>query len=189
MPAPRTTSRAPGVAAAVLAVVALIAVGTALVVLTGTTRGEGERGGTDAGFALDPISDDPVSVATVVMAGTYTWQPSVQDSAWDALNAQSAFLTGPIATAAATTPDPAPRPISEWAGWAHSDDTITAAVEPSGETVVDGDSATVPVTISQTVLHRSRESTPFTAYTADVTLRRVDESWLVANYRILSSTL
>ncbi|MFC7962396.1 hypothetical protein [Rhodococcoides kroppenstedtii] len=192
MPASRTTSRAPGVAGAVLAavaVVALIAVGTALVLLTGTTSSEDERGGTDAGFAIDPISDDPTSVATVVMAGIYTWQPSVQDSTWDALNTQSAFLTGPIATAAAAPPTPAPRPISEWAGWARSDDTVTAAVDASGEPVVDGDSATVPVTISQTVLHRSRESTPFTTYTADVTLRRVGDSWTVANYRILSSTL
>ncbi|MFC7959128.1 hypothetical protein [Rhodococcoides kroppenstedtii] len=192
MPASRTTSRAPGVAGAVLAavaVVALVAVGTALVVLTGTTRGEGERGGTDAGFALDPIADDPTSVATVVMAGIYTWQPSVQDSTWDALHAQRAFLTGPIATAAATSPTPAPRPISEWAGWARSDDTVTAAVDASGETVVDGDTATVPVTITQMVLHRSRESTPFTTYTADVTLHRVDDYWRVMNYRILSSTL
>ncbi|MGW5268281.1 hypothetical protein ACWEQ4_06485 [Rhodococcus sp. NPDC003994] len=191
MPASRTTSRTPGAAGAVLAavaVVALIAVGTALVVLTGTTSSE-DKGGTDAGFALDPISDDPTSVATVVMAGIYTWQPSVQGSTWDALHAQSAFLTGPMATAAATPPTPAPRPISEWAGWARSDDTVTAAVEASGEAVVDGDSATVPVTISQTVLHRSRESTPFTTYTADVTLHRVDGSWTVANYRILSSTL
>lgn len=192
MPASRTTSRTSGVAGAVLAavaVVALLAVGTALVVLTGTTRGEGERGGTDAGFAIDPISDDPTAVATVVMAGIYTWQPSVQDSTWDALHAQRAFLTGPMATAAATPPDPAPRPIGEWAGWARSDDTVTAAVGASGEAVVEGDTATVPVTISQTVLHRSRESTPFTTYTADVTLRRVDDSWKVANYRILSSTL
>lgn len=192
MPASRTTSRTPGVAGAVLAaiaVVALIAVGTALVVLTGNTSSEGERGGTDAGFALDPISDDPTSVATVVMAGIYTWQPSVQDSTWDALNTQRAHLTGPIATAAATPPTPAPRPMSEWAGWARSDDTVTAAVDASGETVVDGDTASVPVTIAQTVLHRSRESTPFTTYTADVTLTRVEESWKVANYRILSSTL
>ena len=141
MPASRTTSRTSGVAAAVLAavaVVALIAVGTALVVLTGTPRGQDERGGTDAGFALDPISDDPTSVATVVMAGIYTWQPSVQGSTWDALHAQRAFLTGPMATAAATPPDPAPRPISEWAGWARSDDTVAAAVDASGETVVDG---------------------------------------------------
>lgn len=192
MPASRTTSRTSGVAAAVLAavaVVALIAVGTALVVLTCTTSSEGERGGTDAGFALDPISDDPTSVATVVMAGIYTWQPSVQDSTWDALNAQRAFLTGPMATAAAAPPTPAPRPIGEWAGWARSDDTVTAAVDASGEPVVDGDSATVPVTITQTVLHRSRESTPFTTYTADVTLHWVDDWWTVANYRILSSTL
>ena len=190
MPASRTTSRTSGVAGAVLAavaVVALIAVGTALVVLTGTTSSE-DKGGTDAGFALDPVSDDPTSVATVVMAGIYTWQPSVQESTWDALNSQRAFLTGPMATAAAAPPTPAPRPISEWAGWARSDDTVTAAVDASGEAVVDGDSATVPVTISQTVLHRSRESTPFTTYTADVTLRRVGESWTVANYRILSST-
>ena len=191
MPASRTASRTSGVAAAVLAavaVVALIAVGTALVLLTGTTSSE-DKGGTDAGFALDPISDDPTSVATVVMAGIYTWQPSVQDSTWDALHSQSAFLTGPIATAAAAPPTPAPRPIGEWAGWARSDDTVTAAVDASGEAVVEGDVATVPVTITQTVLHRSRESTPFTTYTADVTLHRVDGSWKVANYRILSSTL
>ncbi|CAB4890063.1 hypothetical protein R4172_17865 [Rhodococcus kroppenstedtii] len=192
MPASRTTSRTPSVAGAVLAavaVVALIAVGTALVVLTVNTRSQDERSGTDAGFAIDPISDDPTAVATVVMAGIYTWQPSVQNSTWDALHAQRAFLTGPIATAAAAPPTPAPRPIGEWAGWARSDDTVTAAVEASGEAVVDDDTATVPVTISQTVLHRSRESTPFTTYTADVTLHRVGDSWTVANYRILSSTL
>ncbi len=191
MPASRTTPRTPGVAGAILAavaVVALIAVGTAFVVPTGNTTSE-DKGGTDADFAINPITDDPTSVATVVMAGIYTWQPSVQDSTRDALHSQRAFLTGPMATAAAAPPTPAPRPISEWAGWAASDDTVTAAVDASGETVVDGDTATVPVTISQTVLHRSRESTPFTTYTADVTLRRVDDSWTVANYRILSSTL
>ena len=173
---------------AALAVVLVVAVGTVVALWgTGVSDDTPAVGGTDAGFAIDPVGTDPVDVATVVMAGVFTWQPAVQDSTWDALHTQAGHLTGPMATAAAQEPSPAPKPISEWAAWARSGDTLTAVVRPDGDTTVDGDTATVPITIAQTVQHRSGQATPYTTYTATVTLNDTAGEWKVSDYRITSS--
>ncbi|MBY6708085.1 hypothetical protein HQ308_14865 [Rhodococcus sp. BP-241] len=175
---------------AALAVVLIVAVGTAVALwVTGDADDTPADGGTDAGFTIDPVGTDPVDVATVVMAGVFTWQPAVQDSTWDALHTQTGHLTGPIATAAAQPPSPAPKPISEWAAWARSGDTLTAVVRPDGDTAVDGDTATVPITIAQTVQHQSGQATPYTTYTATITLTDDAGEWKVSNYRITSSSL
>lgn len=144
--------------------------------------------GTDAGIAIDPSATDPAGVATSVMSGVYTWQPAVQDSPWEALQEQRDNLTGPMVTAAATPPDPAPQPMSEWSAWARSSDIVTAVTTLDGEPSTETDKATVPVIISQTVQHASGEITPYTAYTASVDLQRTDEGWKVANYRLNNVT-
>ena len=146
-----------------------------------------EQPGTDAGYAISPIGTEPADVAAAVMAGIYTWQPAVQDSSWEALHNQQGQLTGAMATAAAQPPTPAPRPLPEWAAWARSRDTITAVVQPDGDPVVDGDTATVPITIKQTVQHTDGDITPYTAYTARVTLETDSGAWKVANYRLQNS--
>ncbi|WP_328813512.1 hypothetical protein [Rhodococcus sp. NBC_00297] len=175
---------------AALAVVLIVAVGTAAALwVTGDRDDTPAAGGTDAGFTIDPVGTDPVDVATVVMAGVFTWQPAVQDSTWDALHTQAGHLTGPMATAAAQAPSPAPKPISEWAAWGRSGDTLTAVVRPDGDTAVDGDTATVPVTIAQTVQHQSGQATPYTTYTATITLNDAAGEWKVSDYRITSSSL
>ncbi|MGN7135162.1 hypothetical protein ACTHQY_17990 [Rhodococcoides corynebacterioides] len=176
---------------AALAVVLIVAVGTAVALwVTGDSDDTPAAGGTDAGFTIDPVGTDPIDVATVVMAGVFTWQPAVQDSTWDALHTQAGQLTGPMATAAAQAPSPAPKPISEWAAWARSGDTLTAVVRADGDTTVDGDTATVPVTIAQTVQHQSGQATPYTTYTSTVTLKDDAEGeWKVSDYRITSSSL
>lgn len=175
---------------AALAVVLVVAVGTGVALwVTGDSDDTPTSGGTDAGFTIDPVGTDPIGVATVVMAGVFTWQPAVQDSTWDALHTQAGHLTGPMATAAAQAPSPAPKPISEWAAWARNGDTLTAVVRADGDTAVDGDTATVPVTIAQTVQHQSGQATPYTTYTATVTLDGVAGEWKVNNYRIDSTTL
>ncbi|SFA61641.1 hypothetical protein SAMN05444374_11858 [Rhodococcoides kroppenstedtii] len=123
------------------------------------------------GFTTDPVGTDPIDVATVFMADVFTRQPAVQDSTWNALHTQAGHLTGPMATAAAQAPSPAPKPISEWAAGARSGDTLTAMVRADGDTTVNGDTATVPVTFAQTVQHQSGQATPYTTYTATITLQ------------------
>lgn len=153
--------------------------------------------GTDAGIAIDPSATDPAGVATAVMSGVYTWQPAVQDSPWEALHAQRDHLTGSMATAAATPPDPAPQPIPEWSAWARSGDIVTALAKPDTSiyangtaTEMDGDNqATVAVTIDRVVQHNSGEITPFTGYTGAVDLERTDDGWKVSNYRLVSAGL
>lgn len=147
-----------------------------------------EQPGTDAGYSIAPIGTEPADVAVAVMSGVYTWQPAVQDSSWDALHSQHDHLTGPMATAAVQPPSPAPQPLPEWSAWARSGDTITAVVRPDGDTLIDGDTATVPVTISQTVQHTDGEITPYTTYTATITLESRGDIWRVANYTIENSS-
>ncbi len=187
-----TYDRRPSIAVvlAAVGVVLIVIVGTVVALwVTNTGDDAPTAGGTDAGFVIDPVGTDPVDVATVVMAGVFTWQPAVQDSTWDALHTQTDHLTGPMATAAAQPPSPAPKPITEWAAWARSSDTLTAVVRPDGDTTVDGDTATVPVTIAQTVQHQSGQATPYTTYTATITLNDVAAEWRVSDYRITSSSL
>lgn len=178
-------TRPGAVIAAVLVVAAVIGVIGGAVWLLGGDDGAAEHTGTDAGFGIDPIGGDPTLSAVAVMAGIYTWQPSVQDSPWDALHAQRDHLSGVMATAAATPPDPAPTPLPEWSAWARSGDTLSAVVRPDGEARVEGAAATVPVTIAQTVQHTSGDATPYTTYTAEVTLTDTVGVWTVSNYRLL----
>ncbi|MBY6537661.1 hypothetical protein HQ325_03150 [Rhodococcus sp. BP-349] len=171
---------------AALAVVLIVAVGTAVALwVTGDSDDTPTAGGTDAGFTIDPVGTDPIDVATVVMAGVFTWQPAVQDSTWNALHTQAGHLTGPMATAAAQAPSQAPKPISDWAAWACSGDTLTAVVRTDGDTTVDGDTATVPVTIAQTVQHQSGQATPYSTYTARVILNDITGEWKVSNYLVV----
>lgn len=164
-----------------LVVAATIAV---LVVLIFGDTDRPEQPGTDAGYSISPIGTEPADVAVAVMSGVFTWQPAVQNSSWDALHSQQDRLIDAMATAAAQPPTPAPQPFPEWTAWARSGDTITAVVQPNGDTVIDGDTATVPITIAQTVQHNDGSATPYTRFTATVTLESQDEVWLVANYNL-----
>ena len=151
--------------------------------------------GTDAGIAIDPSATDPADVATAVMSGVYTWQPAVQDSPWTALHAQRDNLTGSMASAAATPPEPAPQPIPEWSAWGRSGDIVTALAKPDTNiytggtaTEMDGDDrATVAVTIDRVVQHSSGEITPLTGYAGAVDVERTDDGWKVSNYRLTAA--
>lgn len=75
--------------------------------------------------------------------------------------------------------------MPEWLAWSRSVDTVTAVVRPNGDPTTEGDTATVPVKISQTVQHSDGDTTPTTAHTATVALERHSETWLVANYKLV----
>ena len=187
-------SRRAGIVFASLGLVGVVAI-AALIVFVFRGSDTPPPPGTDAGIAIDPSATDPVGVATSVMSGGFTWQPAVQDSPWDALHAQRDNLTGSMATAAATPPDPAPQPIPEWSAWARSGDVVTAVARPDTSIYADGtaaemdgdNQATVAVVIDRVVQHRSGEITPFTSYTGAVDLERTDDGWKVANYRLVSA--
>lgn len=171
-----------------LGVLAAAGVAIIVVLIFGGGTDAPEQPGTDAGYAIDPIGTKPADVAVAVMSGVFTWQPTVQSSSWDALHSQGNQLTGAMATAAAQPPTVAPKPLPEWEAWARSGDTITAVVQPAGDAAVVGDTATVPVSISQTVQHSSGEITPYTIYNATVTLENESNAWKVANYHLDNST-
>ena len=165
--------------AAVLVVVAAI---VAAVVL-----GRDDELGTDAHVHIDPISTaDEVAVAT--MAGTHTWTPAVQQSPWDAMHAISDRLTGKMAEAAATRPDPDLIP-DQWPAWARSGDRVIGATElASGQDPVADDANTAErvVIVRQKVLHPDGFTTPLEEITIAVQLERVGEDWKVANFRYRS---
>ncbi|MGU3438164.1 hypothetical protein ACNHUS_34790 [Actinomycetes bacterium M1A6_2h] len=167
--------------------VVAVAVAAITVWLIPTSTDAPSPGGTDAGIAINPVGTEPADVAVTVMSGVFSWQPAVQDSSWDALHTQQEYLSGAMAEAAARPPSPAPKPLSEWAAWARSGDTITAVVRLDGGPTVDGDDASVPVTITQTVQHTDGDTTPYATSTATVTLEKVSDGWKVVNYRLIDT--
>src|SRR5690625_3984127 len=97
-----------GVAVVAAAVVAVVVAAVAMAL----TLGRDDEPGTDAHVHIDPITTaDEVAVA--VMAGIHTWTPAQQQSPWDAMHALSGQLTGQMADAATTRPDPDPAP-GQW---------------------------------------------------------------------------
>lgn len=156
----------------------------AILTLVFTGPGASEQPGTDAGHHIDPIGTEPADIAVAAMSGIFTWQPAVQDSTWDALHSQQHYLSGAMATAAANPPELPPAPLPDWSAWARSNDTITAVVRPDGDQNINGGTATVPVTIAQTVQHTDGSATPYTTYTATIELNTSSGSWKVSNYRL-----
>jgi hypothetical protein len=141
--------------------------------------------GSDSHAHLDPLNPHDAN-ADMVARNTFTvamaWQPSRDSSTWDALHRAAPMLTGSMSRAAATPPQPSPKPLTEWATWARDGDSVTAAVSTDQPATVDGDSATVTVRVSQIVLHPNGETTPWRHSTLAVRLARVDGVWLVDSY-------
>ncbi|NKR30041.1 hypothetical protein GS966_25575 [Rhodococcus hoagii] len=175
------------------AVVALIAVVLVLVALnhqrnTSPPPNVGTDSHIDHG-EYDPLSPEgaaPETVAGNAMSIIFGWKPADDESGWDALHRASDLVTGQLAVAAATAPTPLPRPVSEWDSWARSKDVVSAStVIPAGKSaIVSETTATVPVQISQTVLHPDGDMTPYKKMTATVELTKVNGTWLVNTYRI-----
>lgn len=185
-PEPREKShfmtRSQKVLLALAAVVVIVGSIVAAVLLSGE-----EELGTDAHVHLDPISTaDEVAVAT--MAGTHTWTPAEQRSPWDAMHAISDRMTGKMAEAAATRPNPDLIP-DQWPAWARSGDRVIGATElVSGQDPVADDAVTAErlVTVRQKVLHPDGHTTPLEKITISVQLERVGRDWKVANFRYRS---
>lgn len=116
-----------------------------------TRTSEGSDADFEHGHPLSPEHAQPKTVATNAMSMIFSWQPGRDRSLNRA--AQTDLLIGVLAKAAATEPNPLPRPVSNWAAWERSGDTVTAAGAAQGEPVVTGESATAEVQVRQIVIH------------------------------------
>lgn len=175
----RTTRIALVAALVVAAIVVVVAVALAL--------GRSDEPGTDAHADIDPITTAQ-EVAVAVMAGVHTWTPAQQQSPWDALHAVSDRVTGKMADAAATRPDPDPTP-RQWPAWARSGDRVIGATAPAGDQTkvpAGATEATRVVEVRQRVLHPDGATTPMDRITVSVELQLVGQQWKVSNYQYQS---
>ena len=154
-----------------------VAVLVSLAVWAWHSRGQTELTGTDTHEHLDDPTANAGTAAESIMVALYTWDPAVESSPWDAMNRSADRLTGRLARAAAVRPSPDPAP-PQWAAWAASGDRIVGGAQVSAAQNVDGgDRVTVPVVISQTVMHSDGATTPRESMTADVDMVRDDGVW------------
>lgn len=171
------------VIASIAAVVALLG---ALLVTVYILDGHGRGSGDDRHNHADPLAPEDASpdiVTRNALTLLYSWNPGSDESSWTALHRAAALTTGPLAAAAATPPDPAPRPIGRWADWARDGDTVTGAVTRLDPPRVDGEHAEVDAVVAQTILHARGGTDPYRRITVTVRLSRVGGTWLVASYR------
>ena len=103
--------------------------------------------------------------------------PAQQQSPWDAMHAISDQLTGQMADAATTRPDPDPAP-GQWSAWARSGDRVIGAASLAGDqdpVPQDASEARRLVTVQQKVLHPDGATTPLERITATVDLAASDD--------------
>ncbi|WP_194838473.1 hypothetical protein [Nocardia sp. XZ_19_369] len=131
---------------------------------------------------LDPVGASPEAVAINAITIIHSWRPSHDNAPWQALHRATALLTHPIVQAASTPPNPPPRPIPEWDGWARSRDQLSAAVTILEPATLTGATATVPVRLAQIVLHPDGLTTPWRTTTLRVELARDGDIWRVGSY-------
>lgn len=139
--------------------------------------------GSDGHAHFDPITTAE-ETAVAVMVGMHTWHPPSEDSPWESMHTVRDRMTGPMAEAAASKPDPDPAP-PQWGAWARSGDRITGAAEvAAGHTLVDpaATEVTVPVAIRQVVMHRDGQTTPLDEQIALVEMVRSGDRWLAAEF-------
>ncbi|MFR9753948.1 hypothetical protein ACL02S_23315 [Nocardia sp. 004] len=175
---------------AAVSAAALILLGTIIVhQLTGDRNHVATDSHTDISDPLDPTAASPETVAVNAITIIHTWRPSQDDSAWQALHRAHALLTDPIVRAAATAPDPPPRPIPEWDSWSRSHDQINAVVIVAKAALLEGDDATVVVRMTQLVIHPDGATTPYQTSLLRVQLHHVDgKGWLVSHYQPTQET-
>lgn len=134
----------------------------------------------------DPLHADPELAATSAMTGLMTWQPAQQESPQDAAAAIADRLTGQLEEyATSNAPDPVlPEP---WGQWAEAGDSVHAVVtvaDDSGSINNDDQQGVVNVVVDQEVWHPSGNRTPYSRFTADVTVKNVDGQWKAERYEI-----
>lgn len=169
------------IAVSVIALVAIVA-GTWAI----ATRGLSSPAGHDEHVeAAEPLVDDPELAATSAMTGLMTWQPAKQDSPQDAAAAISERLTGQLGEYA-TADEADPVLPDMWNQWAEAGDSVhaVATVDSPSSVGESEDQAVIDVVVDQEVWHPSGDRTPYSRFTAAVTVENVDGQWKAARYEI-----
>ena len=162
-----------------LALVALVAVVLSL-------RAGSSETGTDSHVHLDPV-DNPQTAAADIMSGLHSWTPAEQASPWDAMHAMADRLTGRLADAAESRPNPDPAP-RQWATWARSGDRVigSAAVTDDQLPSHDGSAtAEVTVTLKQVVLHADGATTPRESMIVRVEMVQDEHDWKAEYFHVV----
>lgn len=165
-------------------VVAVVVVALVAVVLS--IRAGSSETGTDAHAHMDPVAN-PQTAAADIMAGLHSWSPADQASPWDAMHLMADRLTGRLATAAATRPNPDPAP-RQWASWARNRDRVVgsaAVTDDQPPQPEDSGTAEVTVTVKQVVMHADGATTPRESMVVRVEMVQLDHDWKAEYFQVV----
>lgn len=135
-----------------------------------------------------PVPDDadPQTVVAQALTTIFGWRPVSDISAGAALTRARPWLTDELARDADSPPATGIRPLPQWSSWRASRDVITAAATHIEQTAPPtGQQCTVTATITQTVVHLDGSTTVFRVLRAMAAVRRTENGWRLASYRLL----
>ncbi|MEU7631881.1 hypothetical protein AB0C34_18105 [Nocardia sp. NPDC049220] len=164
---------------------AAVLFGGVLLVRYATSSLDSTSDGTDSHSHIDPLDphdSPPEVVACNAISIMLSWQPGPDTSSWEALHRAAPLLTGQLAATASSPPTPLPRQVPQWSSWAAARDTVSTAVSVLGKPTIRGDTATVTVSATQTVLHPGGQITPHRRSVLTVTLAHAENTWRVIRY-------
>lgn len=166
---------------------ALVALGIVVWGLSTRPFADEEHLGTDHSHEVtDPLAGDPGQAATSAMTALMTWNPANQASPQESAAAIGERLKGVLGDYASSGEPDSVLP-QMWDTWADDGDSVHAvAVLGEGGVVTNpaGDGAEVDVDVTQTVWHSSGDTTPFSEFSATVTVDLVEGEWKASNYEI-----
>lgn len=135
-----------------------------------------------------PETADAATTARMGLSAMFSWQPSTDTGPGTALSRALPWLTGELATTAATTAAASDvRPLPEWAGWRDSGDIVTALVEAQPPRTA-GAETSVAAVITQLVLHRDGSATRYQRLHVTATVVNTAAGWRMAGYRVNPGT-
>lgn len=173
------------IAIAVVVIIGLLVAG--IMALTSDKPGHGS----DAGVLHaehDPVADDPYLTAAQAATTMFSFTPAEQDYPEQGLRKIQDSLTGQLEDLAVNPPPQNPKQLPEsWQAWKKSGEHIYANVDRAGDTRFDGDEvATVPLEISQVIVHPSDETTPYKRFEAEFRVEKSEGRWKAASWEFIA---
>ncbi|WP_433678806.1 hypothetical protein [Nocardia sp. CA-119907] len=135
-----------------------------------------------------PVPDDadPQTVVAQALTAIFGWRPVSDTSAGAALTRARPWLTDQLARDADSPPATGIRELPQWSGWRASRDVIVAATHIEQAAPPTDQQCNVTATITQTVVHFDGSTTVFRLLRAVAVVRRTENGWRLASYRIVT---
>lgn len=140
--------------------------------------------------AIEPSLHDPVVAATGTLSVILSYAPAEQDTPYDQYAPIIDRLTGPTRQLAENPPtgEEAAKAIpTQWNDWKASGDRVRALVSSDTDHTDYPDDATeasIPVNVTEQVVHYDNSTTPLSKYTATVKVVKPADVWLFDSYTI-----